>query len=219
MFRASYEDLVKLVKERGTFEVSQDDTIEGVLRIDLSGTGYSKQYNRLEMALKELYPDHEAEFTILDNINPEDDIFKIWLVDKNWRENWHNPFITDKEHWEQKALADIKESAEVILYGDTSLPDAEKEAVFKASFKLFDYSDAANIGLDDNDSYESFFYDVVRYKQESDFTWGDGYTYTVDGTAHVVLLSNTLYQRQLREFCESVLTIPVQNEEPGPCVS
>ena len=127
MFRASYEDLVKLVKERGTFEVSQDDTIEGVLRIDLSGTGYSKQYNRLEMALKELYPDHEAEFTILDNINPEDDIFKIWLVDKNWRENWHNPFITDKEHWEQKALADIKESAEVILYGDTSLPDAEKE--------------------------------------------------------------------------------------------
>jgi hypothetical protein len=203
MHRASYEDLVKLVKEHGTFEADTEGTIDGALRIDLSGTGYSKQYNRLEVVLNELYPDHEAAFDLMD-IFPEENIFKIRLVDKNWREDWYNPLMSKKEHWEQKALAHIKETAEVIFYGDTSLPDAEKEAICKVSFKLSDYGDGADSGLDDCETCESFFYDVVRYKQESGFTWGDGHTYTVDGTVYVVLLSKALYQRRLREFCESV---------------
>jgi len=84
MFRASYEDLVKLVKEHGELEADTIDNKSAVLRLHLTNTGYSKKPSPLEAVLNELYPNFNVDFT-LDLIYPEDDsVFKIMLSDKKW---------------------------------------------------------------------------------------------------------------------------------------
>ena len=82
MYRASREDLIKLVKEHGKLEADSVDSKSVMLRINLTDTGYSKKHSPLEVVLNEQYPNYDVDFT-LDLIFPDDDTeLKIMLSKK-----------------------------------------------------------------------------------------------------------------------------------------
>ena len=194
MYRASYEDLVKLVNERGKFEVESDDGREGTLRINLADSGYSKKYIPLEVVLNELFPEHEPDFG-LDKIYPEDEnTLKVWMPDKNWREIFNNK-DEKEELLKQKAVDHVKETAELRFYGDTNVPDVDKEVVCKVTFNTADYFE---------DEVLEYWFRMVTEHSFENYKWAWQSSYSTDeNTLTLVLASFPYMERKFQELGES----------------
>lgn len=196
-----HETLAALVKKYGTvkflsefphIEVEENDKA-AVLRIDMAAAGYFKPHVGLSAIISDLFPEHVSDGDEMD----ENGVLTIYLADKAKKEQ---SGARNKE-LELKAHAHIKEAAELHCYGDTTMPDSEKEVICKVVFSIPDYF-AAPSG--EYEGLETWFWSVAKlHLSNYEWSYASG-GYIVGDKVHVVLVSKAFWKRRLRELGESV---------------